>query len=32
VVVFLIAAVSRRRTFAPGPFWQRGERPLQYVH
>ncbi len=31
VIVFLIAAVSRRFS-APRPFWQRGERPLQYVH
>jgi hypothetical protein len=24
--------VSRRPIFLPGPAWQRGERPLQYVH
>jgi hypothetical protein len=32
VVVVLIATVSCRQFFGPGPFWQRGERPLQYVH
>jgi hypothetical protein len=24
--------VSPRLLFLPGPAWQRGERPLQYVH
>ena len=34
VIVFLAAAIgiSRRLFSGPAPFWQRGERPLQYVH
>ena len=34
VVAFLVLllAVSLRPLFLPGPFWQRGERPLQYAH
>ena len=31
-VPILTVAVSRRRFLFPAPFWQRGERPLQYVH